>query len=287
MAVLTSCYSFNPCVEGVGSPIEEARDISGFYSVSNSSSFNVYVSQADTFSVKVVAPENIMPLIETNKTGGTLIVKTREFSCIKNSSSVDVYISLPEIEELHLSGSGRLECAYVNSNELELSTTGSGRIFVDTIFCDDLYIRNTGSGQFDATQADALFTSVKLSGSGSIDFEDMITEDIEIQHTSSGNIVGVLNEVSNAEITLTGSGRIHIAGDAYDLATNHTSSGRMDLLDFEVVNARTRSTGSGDTFVNVSDLLDVTITGSGDVLYTGNPVDILSRITGSGTVRPY
>lgn len=287
MGVLTSCYSFNPCVEGVGSTVEEIRDVSGFYAVSNTTSFNVHVSQADSFSVLVVAQENLMPLIETNKSGGTLIIKTREFSCIRNSSSIDVFVTLPEIEELHLTGSGRIECDGIVADELELSTTSSGDMSVDSVFCDDLYVKLTGSGDVEINKADALYSQVRLTGSGDIDLGELLTEDIEITQTSSGNIDGEVYGAETADISLTGSGRIMILGDAYDLSTNHTASGRMDLLDFEVVNARTRSTGSGDTFVNVSGLLDVTITGSGDVLYTGDPDDIISRITGSGDVRPY
>jgi len=287
MLVLSSCFSFNPCIEGVGSIVEETREITGFYSVANTTSFHVYVTQADTFSVLVAAQENLLPIIETNKSGSTLIIKTREFSCIRNNDNVEVYVTLPEIEELSLTGSGRIVCERIDGDEVELSVSSSGRMFVDTLYCTDAYIRNSGSGQFDGQVVDASYANVKISGSGSIDFGEMYVDDFELVHSSSGNIDGFVFGASKSDVSLSGSGRIVLTGDTYDLTTTHTASGRMDLLDLEAVNVRTRSSGSGNTFVNVNGLLDVTITASGSVLYVGDPTDIDYRSTGSGELSRY
>jgi hypothetical protein len=287
MIAMTSCYTFTPCADGYGDLFEESRDVSGFYGVSNSSSFHVFVTQGDEYAVSVIAQENLLPIIETNISGGTLIIKTREFSCIRNTSSIEVHVTMPDIEELHNTGSGRLECISAVGEEIELRNTGSGRLYVDTVFCTDLYITNTGSGQFDSKELDVIFGDIKITGSGSIDLGDTYIEDMHIRHTSSGNLGGFIIGASTIDITLTGSGRIILEGDVYDLNTTHTSSGRMDLLDLEAVNVRSHGTGSGDTFVNVSGLLDVTLTGSGDLLYVGNPTDINFRTTGSGNVRQY
>jgi hypothetical protein len=287
LITMSSCYTFSPCLDGYGDLVEETRDVSGFYAVSNNSSFDVYVSQGDEYSVKVIAQDNIMPVIETNHSGGSLIIQTREFSCIRNTSHIEVHVTMPEIEELSNNGSGRLECISVVSTDFELRNTGSGRAYVDTIFCDDFYVVNTGSGQIYVEEADALFSEVKLSGSGRIDFGDMYAEELVLRHTSSGNIDGFLIGAENADITLSGSGRITLAGDVYDLNTAHTASGRMDMLDLATMNVRAHSSGSGDTYVNVSGLLEVTLTGSGSLLYIGEPTELNLRTTGSGSVRMY
>lgn len=287
LIALSSCYTFSPCIEGYGDVVEETRDVSGFYAVSNSSSFDVYVTQGEEYLVRVIAQDNVLPVIETDQSGGTLIIRTREFSCIRNTSRIEVHITMPEIEELSNTGSGRLECISVATNDFELRNTGSGRAFVDTIFCDDFYLVNTGSGQIDIEEVDALFSEIKLTGSGRIDFGTMYTEDLVLRHTSSGNIDGFIIGADNGDITLTGSGRILLAGDVYDLTTTHTSSGRMDLLDLAAMNVRAHGTGSGNTYVNVSGLLDVTLTGSGSLLYVGTPSELNLRTTGSGSVRQY
>lgn len=287
MSIFASCYTFSPCYEGFGDVVEETRDVSGFYAISNASSFDVYVSQADTFSVLVEAQENLLPIIETNLSGGTLIIKIREFSCIKSSSVVEVFVTMPEIEELHLSGSGRIICPDLEGEEVELELNGSGRLIVDTVFCDDLYLINSGSGQFDSKSLDVLFASVKVSGSGSLDFGDLMANDIQVKLSSSGNISGAVHGIAVADVQLSGSGWIDIMGDAESLTTENSASGRLDLIDLQVINAVTRSSGSGNTYVNASGRLDVTITGSGNVFYLGTPEEFFYRITGSGEARPY
>jgi hypothetical protein len=88
------------------------------------------------------------------------------------------------------------------------------------------------------------------------------------------------------EVRLTGSGRVILSGDAEKASYSLSSSGRIDALDMIVGDVRVHSSGSGKVYVWAVDYLDVTITGSGDVLYTGNPT-ISSKITGSGSIRRY
>ncbi|MFC2080172.1 head GIN domain-containing protein [Bacteroidota bacterium] len=286
ISLMTSCYHIGPCVEGFGSLVEEVRDVNDFYSVSNTTSFDVYVTQSDSFAVIVNAQENLLPIIETYKSGGTLIVKTREISCIRSTSSVKVYVSLQEIEELHLTGSGMIVCDKVEGDIVELSITSSGRMMVDSVFCEDLNIRATGSGDFESLEIDADYTEVKITGSGQIDFGNMYADDLSVLHTSSGTVRGGIYGAYETDITMTGSGRTILIGDSEDLTTSNSGSGRIDALDLLAVDVRTHSTGSGNTYVNASGMLDVTILGSGDVIYLGDP-DINSRITGSGNLRAY
>jgi hypothetical protein len=287
MSAMTSCYYMGPCIEGTGLMKEEVREVTGFYGVSNTTSFDVYVTQSDSFSVIVNAPESLIPIIETYASGGTLIVKTREFTCVRNTAVVEVFITLPEIEELNLTGSGMIVCEKVDGDLVELTLTSSGRMIVDSVFCDDLYIKHTASGKIESELIEAQYGEVKLTGSGEIDFGDMYADELSITQTSSGTTRGGILGAREMDISLTGSGRIILYGDSHDLTTSHSASGRIDAFDVLAVDVRSHSTGSGNTYVNVSGILEVTILGSGDVVYMGNPTDIIYRIIGSGNVRSY
>jgi len=287
MSAMTSCYNLGPCVEGSGDIIDEIRDVSDFYSVSNTTSFNVYVTQADTFSVSVVAQQSLLPVIETYTSGGTLIVKTREFTCVRNTSTVEIFVTLPEIEELHLTGSGMLICEKIEGDIVELALTSSGRMMVDSVFCDELNIKHTASGDFESELVEADYSEVVLTGSGQLDFGDMYADELTVRHTASGTVRGGIHEARETDLSLTGSGRIILNGNSQNLTTSHSASGRIDALDILAGDVRSHATGSGNTYINVSGILDVTILGSGDVIYMGNPTDIISRITGSGNVRAY
>jgi len=287
MIGLASCFSFFPCVEGSGDVLEETRDVSGFYGISNTTSFDVYVTQSDSFSVMVRAEESLLPFIETDRSGGALVVRTSDYTCIRTNKPVEVFVTLPEIEELSLTGSGLVVCNRVESSDLELSISGSGRMYVDTIRGTDLFIKHSSSGSMEMKDIEAAYAELKLSGSGEIDFGEMYTGEVIMGHSSSGTIRGAIYDVLNTDITLSGSGRVILEGDTDKLETSHSSSGRLDALDLFAFDVRAHSSGSGNTYVNVEGLLDVTILGSGSIIYRGDPEEIRSTISGSGTLRAY
>jgi len=287
LLVVFSCYHMFPCIDGVGDTIEETRDVTDFYSVSNTTSMDVFVTQADSFSVRVIAQENLIPLLETYRSGSTLLVKTREFSCIRSTNDIEIHITMPEIEELNLTGSGMIQCEFLTGNQVELSVTSSGIMNVDTLLVDELKLRNSASGHMNIEYIETDFAELRMSGSGEIDFGESYLNEIDVRHSSSGTIRGGVNEALITDLTMSGSGRIILHGDSEDLTTSHSSSGRMDALDLECVDVRTHSSGSGNTYVNAEGILEVTILGSGDVIYAGTPSETIFRITGSGNVRSY
>jgi uncharacterized protein (AIM24 family) len=105
--------------------------------------------------------------------------------------------------------------------------------------------------------------------------------------TSSGEIKGTLLGGQDVDVRLTGSGKVLLEGDAVNAVYSLSSSGKIDALDLVVSQAKVTVSGSGKVYVNATDYLDVTITASGDVLYRGNPEEIVTRITGSGSLRKY
>ena len=50
--------------------------------------------------------------------------------------------------------------------------------------------------------------------------------------------------------------------------------------------ALTKVYGSGDATVRASEQLDASVTGSGDVHYSGNPPKVRKNVTGSGGIAP-
>ena len=85
--------------------------------------------------------------------------------------------------------------------------------------------------------------------------------------------------------TISGSGEAVLRGRA-DV---HTAiiSGSGDIQGYELATKESKITilGSGESQITVSDTLDVTISGSGDVYYKGSPENIKQAIAGSGKLR--
>ena len=286
-AALSSCTYWGRCVDGVGPVVEEVRQTGEFNSVRNTGSFDVYVTQSDEISVIVRAQESLIPIIETNVSGGTLIIEIRDNNCIRSNSNVEVHVTMPETEELALNGSGRVFADMLSSADVEISNSGSGYMVIDSTMSESLVIDNSGSGSIEVGDSYADYLDLFQSGSGSILCENVYgPAEAGIRHSSSGRITATILDVVELDASINGSGRIELAGYGTFAEYSLSSSGRIDAFDMEMSDVEATSSGSGDIFLWASDLLDATITGSGDIVYMGNP-QVTIRVTGSGNVRPY
>ena len=284
---ITGCFNIGPCLQGYGPVTNEVRGLADFTAVSNTFEYEVRVTQSDTFGVELEAQENLLNLIETYVSGSTLIVKTKNGHCINSAVPVVVYVSMPYIEEIRNTGSGRLSADRAEVADFEISNSGSGVISIDSVFASSVSLKNTGSGKLyvNASYPDEI--EVSQTGSGLID-AGIIDRSLElsINHTGSGKIFASIIDGLEVSTRMTGSGLIMLDGHAETADLSLSSSGKIDAIEMEVADAIAKSTGSGKIFVYASKTLDVTITGSGDVYYRGNPL-LSTRITGSGSVRPY
>jgi len=132
------------------------------------------------------------------------------------------------------------------------------------------------------------FYSLKLSGSGSMVATGPISPaNMEIDISGSGNINIPELHTGLIDVDISGSGSVAVgSGTATEEALKISGSGSIDLSTIPVQKANTRTSGSGDTRLNVASNLDVTISGSGNVYYKGNPI-INASISGSGKVKHF
>jgi len=264
----------------------ETRTVSDFTSVNNSGSFEVYVTQADSFSVKVTAQSDLIPIIETSVSGSTLIIKTADNLCFRTSIPVIVDVTMPEIEQLTLSGSGLLSTPTATSERLEVSLSGSGRLYVDTILCDELLVVHSASGKIFSEVIEAPDAAFYLSGSGTLDAGLVVANDFSVQHSASGTVH--VDELTTEKVTcnLSGSGRIELTGYGIEGHYVDGGSGRIDALDLEVGTCSATTSGSGSILLYATDFLEANVLGSGSILYTGNP-EITYYRAGTGELRRY
>jgi hypothetical protein len=121
----------------------------------------------------------------------------------------------------------------------------------------------TGAGQIQASNLDTGPLAVGLSGAGGVEIVDLSAPRLDVETTGVGGVT-LSGSVHEQTIRLGGMGDY----DGRDL-----SSSVADVL----------ITYEGSATVRVQDHLTVTINGSGNVYYIGDPV-VDSTINGSGTV---
>ena len=121
---VSSGFAGNQSVE------KETRNVSGFTKVNFGVSGNLYINIGPEFKVVLEGEKRYLDEIITEVSGGKLVIKNeRKTGDSIMNEKITVYITMPELNGLGVSGSGKAEIKdAVKTDDLGLSVSGSGKI---------------------------------------------------------------------------------------------------------------------------------------------------------------
>ena len=102
--------------------------------------------------------------------------------------------------------------------------------------------------------------------------------------SGSGNIVLDGIEARSLRIELTGSGTLAGNGTATRLGVTIGGSGVVHFTRLVANDVHAAVSGSGTIFVTATRRLDASVSGTGAIVYTGNPQHVTKSVTGSGEI---
>jgi hypothetical protein len=247
----------------------EVRNVEKFTKLSFRYPGKLYLKQGPTQKVELEGDANVLKEVETDVDGSRLIIGKEGDRWWKwdneDSKKITVYITMPNIEGVNVSGSGTIiGQSKIKTDDLDLNVSGSGSLFLDVDASGDVDADVSGSGDIDLKGSFGSFDS-SVSGSGKIILSATIRD--------------------QASFGVSGSGRIEASGSAENVKTNISGSGKVLAADLETNRCEVRISGSGDVEIAVKNELDANISGSGSVSYRGNPGKVNSHSSGSGKVR--
>lgn len=127
--------------------------------------------------------------------------------------------------------------------------------------------------------------AVKSSGSSDIFCKSTIkSDDFSINISGSGDLTGEMN-VKNLTVTVSGSADVTMSGKAETQDVVISGSGDFKGGDLQGKFVKVKISGSGDAKVWAEESIEARVSGSGDVVYKGNPSKEISKVSGSGTIR--
>lgn len=113
VALLASCQKENrcDCIKRTGSIITETRAINGFDKLFVEDNLNVFITQGSVFEVKVEAGDNLVPLIKTEVSDGTLFIRNKNRCNWTRSydKPFNVYVKMPDLKYLTSDGTGKIK----------------------------------------------------------------------------------------------------------------------------------------------------------------------------------
>lgn len=198
----------------------ETRDVKGFTRVSFGVSGNLYINIGPEFKVVLEGPKKYLDDVITEVSGGKLVIKKENWKFNFNEK-ITAYVTMPSIEGLGVSGSGRAEIKdAIKSDELNLSVSGSGKLYTSSISVKNLDCSISGSGDIILGDGNADKTGISVSGSGNYQGEAMKIGTGDIHISGSGNCSCNVTESLRAsvsgsgDVTYTGNPRVdaHVSG---------------------------------------------------------------------------
>lgn len=207
----------------------ETREVEAFSEISLRVAATVYLEQGETQSVEIIAKNSTLEDLITEVKGRELIIRfpNRNFFWQDfNPGKIDIYITVPEIDALSISGSGDIKNdSPIKSRILNLAVSGSGDILLDNIEAERVSASISGSGDID------------MKGAGK-------SEDLSVSISGSGDFKGIDFAADDVNVRIAGSGGASV---------------------FAEKNLNVRIAGSGDVVYKGYPLVDQAIVGSGDV----------------------
>lgn len=187
------------------------------------------------------------------ETSGDLTINVGESESLTIDAGADVIDGLTsDVVDGTLVLGGKADAWFGGSIRYTLTVTGLDRIEL------------AGSGNITGAGVPTGNGTVGISGSGSATLSGLRLNDLTADLSGSGGAT-LTGSTSTAAVTISGSGDFDGSGLTTERAT-------VDVI------------GSGRAQVDVSGTLTATVSGSGDVVYTGDPTSVQRDRSGSGDI---
>jgi hypothetical protein len=191
---------------------KETRNVKDFTKVNFGVSGNLYINIGPEFKVVLEGESKYIDEIITEVSGGKLIIKKDNWKFNLNEK-ITAYVTMPELKGLGVSGSGKAEIKDpVKTSDLNLSVSGSGKLYATDISVSNLECSISGSGDIIlGGGGNASNAGISISGSGNYEGESFKIGTAEIHVSGSGNCATNVTESLKASIS--GSGNVIYEGN--------------------------------------------------------------------------
>lgn len=194
---------------------EESRDVSSFSEISLRIPATVHLKQGSSQSLRIVAKQSTLEDIITEVNGSKLAIRFPGKNIFQRNykpGKISIYITVPDINALAVSGSGNILAKEIEARILDLAVSGSGNIEIDNLRSDKLKGAISGSGNI-KVDGDGVASelSVAISGSGNFNADGFEAESITVNTSGSGNCKVYSNGSVKARVA--GSGSVYYKGN--------------------------------------------------------------------------
>jgi hypothetical protein len=193
-------------VKGSGVSATETRALTPFTGIdlAGVGKLVLRVNEGSAYGVKIVADDNLLPLVVTEVKGDTLKIYTKDSISFSKSTGFTYEVTAPKVERIESSGAASIDGAGFNGGKLVVDVSGVGSVKL--------------VGRVEEFRAD-------LSGAGSLNSSALVANDVRVDLSGVGSAEVHADRKIRANVS--GLGSITWQGGATDVKTDVSGLGSV------------------------------------------------------------
>jgi hypothetical protein len=169
-------------IHGNGHIKTDERPVSAFANIDVRGAFTIEW-QSGTPSLRITTDDNLLPYIDSNVSGDTLHLRTREQ--IRPTHGIRVVISSPTRAGAKISGAVKLDAKQLSGPRFALESRGASRVSLDGNI-DELLADMTGASELAASALQTKTAEISTTGAGNA--EVAVAETLKVVITGAGKV---------------------------------------------------------------------------------------------------
>jgi len=226
LALLLINCSKDQVVVGSNNIITQEKQLSAYDRIEVLGSYDVIFTDGEVGKIKIKAPDNILPLIQTEVSDGLLKIGA-EKNRYKVKEPIIIYVPVDSrLKQVDIEGSADISTEKnLETKTLNVGIYGSGdaRLAVDV---SSLALEVVGAGDI-RVSGRAKDLSIDISGSGDVDTSKLTAEKAAISISGAGDVSAYVTE--DVDVSIAGAGDVTVKGNPKKVKQKINGSGGVNV----------------------------------------------------------
>ena len=188
---------------------------------------SVHLVAGEPRGLRIRGQENLLPYLVLSERGDKLEIEVKDGYRLDPTEPLEITITLPELHELALAGTGNGELHDFKGNELVLSVAGTGDIVASGLEMNRLEGNIAGLGNLDLGEGSVRAMELNIAGAGGVKGAGLASEEVEVSIAGSGEVE--VRARSRLKIEIAGAGAVNYWGSPA-LTSEIAGSGQVSRL---------------------------------------------------------
>ena len=257
-------------------------NLSGFHGLQVSWTYQVALTRADHYSVRVEAPDFVIPYLDVKVAGDNLVLGIKEMprdirkkvEMVLKHDEIRAWVAMPSLAGVQMSGAAKLNATGAFSApqfNFRLELSGATSVQGLSVKAPEADFHASGAAKFDVN---GTFTDLHMSLSGAITAnlntgsEPVDKADIKL----SGAVkLKLQSHIGKLDLGASGAANFNLDGSVETLDANASGGVRFDLLGAPAKAADLSLSGAARAEIDVRETLGITLTGGSTCRYKAGP----------------